>query len=265
MSATAVGVRTVELLRFTPEIDRAGILFRMLASAAPSAGLRLVPTWTYQGGSDLLVLWGPGHPSRFGPMRRQIKAGGHVLAFDLAYWDRLRKVRVSIDAAHPQAWVMRRDWPRARFEADRVFVGNHWNPKGPVIVAGLGRKARDQYGASLIDTWEAEMMATCRERGYAQIVYRPKGDPSPIESALTGAALCITWHSNVAVDAIRMGIPVICHDGAAAAVCPSTWPDGIPEPLHEGTRERFLSNLAWFQWSPAEAAHMWAWVGQVLA
>ena len=43
-----------------------------------------------------------------------------------------------------------------------------------------------------------------------------------IDQALTGCSLVVTWHSNVAVDAIRMGIPVVCRDGAAAAVCPSS-------------------------------------------
>jgi hypothetical protein len=53
----------------------------------------------------------------------------------------------------------------------------------------------------------------------------------PIEHVLAGASLVVTWHSNVAVDAIRLGIPVICREGAAAAVCPSELGADDPRPL----------------------------------
>ncbi len=266
---------TVELLSFTPQSRRADVLLATLKRTAP-AHVRATLRHTYQAGADWLVLWGPGHPARFGPMRQQLAAGGHVLAWDLAYWDRDRKNRVSIDAAHPQAWVMRRDWPTSRWKADGLVLEQAWNPDGPVLVAGIGDKARVQYGAA-VDAWEAQMIAAARARG-SLVQYRPKratnnlprgttpAPNGPIEQALRGASLVITWHSNVAVDAIRLGIPVICQDGAAAAVCPSDFPAaGAPQPLERDIRDRFLANLAWYQWTPAEAPQLWTWLQAVLA
>jgi hypothetical protein len=210
-------------------------------------------------------------------MQRQVDRGGHALALDLSYWSRDRKFRVSIDAAHPQEWVMRRDWPANRLACDSVSISNRWDPAGPVIVAGIGRKARVQYGCA-VEAWERQMMTTAASRWPERhVLYRrkqldapvPDGatltNDGPIEGVLAGASLLITWHSNVAVDAIRLGIPVICHDGAAAAVCPSELTEAEPSPLPEVERLTFLQNLSWFQWDPKEARQFWAWVPEVLA
>lgn len=264
MIATTPRIATVEALSFSPQIPRADETLTALLRAAGLAGARTVATTEYRGASDLLLLWGPGAPNRFEPIAKQVASGGHVACFDLAYWHRERKVRVSIDRAHPQGWVLRRNWPTSRVEADRIRIAEMWAPNGHVMVAGLGDKARVQYGAAAVDRWEAEMMAEARARGY-QVVYRPKRTTTPIEDALKGAALVITWHSNVAVDAIRMGVPVICRDGAAAAICPSVF-GGDHRPLPPDWRDQFLANLAWFQWDMArEADECWAFLNDLLS
>ncbi|MGE0362805.1 MAG: hypothetical protein AB7R67_18980 [Vicinamibacterales bacterium] len=275
--STAVATQ-VELVRFAPESSRARLLFEALCGAAASSGVEVVRTPAYRGISPWLLLWGPGAPERASVLQRHVAAGGHVLAWDLAYWDRDHKARVSIDAAHPSAWVMRQPFTRDRLLADRVPVADAWSPTGPVIVAGLGDKARVQYGAPAVDAWERQMIAICRERWPGRpIVYRKKkaGSPvpadlqvsslsTPIDEALKEASLLITWHSNVAVDAIRMGIPVICRDGAAAAVCQSAFGETDPMPLPVDVRDQFLANLAHFQWAPSEAAACWRFLHQVL-
>lgn len=272
MSAT-----TVEILRFDPQSPRTGDLFAALRASASRANVRVTQTRRYAGDSDWLMLWGPGGLDRFDAIRQQRARGARVICWDLAYWDRYRKLRVSIDAAHPQAWVMRRDWPTDRLTADRVTITDTWNPRGPIVVAGLGQKARVQYGAAVVDAWEAEMVKACAARVGRPVWYRSKRNdlpvppyaiaapPGEIERVLAGAALVITWHSNVAVDAIRAGIPVICRDGAAAAVCGSTLPDALPSPLATEVRDRFLANLAWFQWAPAEASQCWRFLAEILS
>ncbi len=106
----AAPVRTaVELLRFEPQSDRTAILFSSLKGAAAAAHVEVQDGEQYHRSAPWLMLWGPGAPNRFGPMASQIAAGGRVIAFDLAYWNRDKQVRVSIDGPHPQRFVMQRD------------------------------------------------------------------------------------------------------------------------------------------------------------
>lgn len=267
---------TLELLHAHPETARAEVALDALAQAAVRAGSRVSVTTKYAGAAPILLLWGPGAPDRIEAIRRQRAAGGHVIALDLAYWSRQTKTRVSFDGPHPQDWVMRRDWPLARFLDDPVSALNRWDPVGPVLVAGIGDKARVQYGNGATLAWEAAMVRDAAALYGLPVLYRAKREGAalprgvrlapagPIERVLAGCSLVITWHSNVAIDAIRLNIPVVCRDGAAAAVCPSTL-QAAPRPLNDTLRDRFLGNLAWFQWAPSEAAACWRWIRETLA
>jgi hypothetical protein len=271
----AASLLTAEILHCDGQSQRAKLVLGALTRAAAAAGVRAQTSQDFTGGSDWLLLWGPGAPNRVAPMRAQLEAGGRVIVFDLAYWDRHEKFRVSIDAPHPQAWVMRQSRPETRLRADGVRLEQTWNRHGPVIVAGIGAKANVQYGADTVRAWEEAQIALARAGG-RRVLYRPKRDdgriapgvspaPSgPIDMILRGASAVITWHSNVAADAIRLGIPAVCRDGAAAAVCDSTWSPGIA-PLHPARQRDFLANLAWFQWAPSEARGCWAFLKDVLA
>ncbi len=269
---------TVELLHFQPESRRSTLLFNGLTKTAPAAGIALRSELRhFRGGSDLLLLWGPGAPDRFPPMRQQLDAGRRVVAFDLSYWHRDTKARVSIDAPHPQAWLLKKDWPETRLQADNLVIADRWKATGPIVVAGIGRKARVQYGGAVL-AWEAQLIEACRARWpQRRLIYRRKHPDAPVPSnvpassagtmddALSGASLLITWHSNAAVDAIRLGIPVICKDGAAAAVYPSTLGPDDPQPIPTTLRDRVLANLAWFQWGLHELAGFWHWLRELLA
>lgn len=268
----------VEVLRCEPQSDRASAMLAALERSAVSSGFDVTATSRYHGESPWLVLWGPGAPDRAAVLKRHVDQGGRVFALDLPYWQRNLKTRVSIDAAHPQAWVLAKDWPASRLKADQVVVADYWRPTGPIVIAGLGRKARVQYGADTVRAWEDSMIAQCRARWpERKILYRrkqadapyPQGvtlaSDAPIDRILTGTSLVITWHSNVAVDAIRLGVPVICRDGAAAAVYPSALGAADPVPIATSLRDRFLANLAWFQWTPKEAAGCWQFLRELLA
>lgn len=282
MAAIAAPVSTwasAELVRFSPQSHRTTVLINALTQSARRLGVPFTVSDRPQDAAWTL-LWGPGAPDRVALMNRQRLTGGHVIAFDLAYWDRFKKVRVSIDAPHPQAYVMAKDWPAERFQSDPIAqtVCDRWNPSGPILVAGIGPKATTQYGDDVVASWERAQIARCQARWARPIHYRfkkqvgalPAGTrlcatAQPIETVLAGCSLVITWHSNVAVDAIRLGIPVVCRDGAAAAIFPSQV-DDHHVPLSLEVRERFLQNLAWFQWNPeTEAVQMWRFLREVLA
>lgn len=266
---------SMEVHRVSEETPRVKGVMQALLNQAPGAPHGCV----YRGHADWLLMWGPGEPVRAALMQKHVAQGKHVIAFDLAYWQRETKFRVSIDAAHPQAWVMRRDWPAYRFKNDQVPVADLWRPNGPILVAGIGPKARVQYGDA-VTQWETEQVARCRARWPdRQILYRlkpPHGGPVPHGAELLSGgtidqafrrhlSLVITWHSNVAVDAIRMGVPVMCRDGAAAAVCPAALGPDDPQPLSPELRDRFLQNLAWFQWAPREMSACLTFLRELLA
>ncbi len=250
-----------------------------LSRAAMQAGTNVAKTSTYQGIADLLLCWGPGAPNRRDAMRAQINRGGHAVALDLGYWDRdQRTFRVTIDAPHPQHWIDK--WPAdpTRLELAPPLIADRYDPTGPVIVAGIGVKASVQYGAATVQQWERReaerATATGRKVLYrakppeyvAPVGFRATPGGTSIEKILTGASAVITWHSNVAVDAIRLGIPVVCVDGAAAAVSRDGWPaDGVLEPLAPKARDAFLARLAWFQWQVEEAAACWRFLETILA
>jgi len=273
---TTTTTTAVEMLHFPGASDRTQRHLRYLKGAAELEGIDLVESQTYRGGSMWLLLWGPGDPPRAQIMRNHLAGGGRVLALDLAYWQRDTKIRVSIDAAHPQAWVMRRDWPSDRYTVDLPPRGEVWKPNGPAVIAGIGQKAKIQYGDDVAQ-WEQAMTERCLASGLS-VHYRRKrgiGEPTrgaklvpdslPIDRVLAGASLAITWHSNVAVDALRLGLPVICQDGAAAAICPSSFGRWDPLPLE--LRDRFLRNLAYFQWGATthEARRFWQWWREITA
>lgn len=267
MIAVAAPARTVvEVFRAEPAIPRAIESLDAFVRSAPTS-VNLVETSHYVGDAEWLIVWGPGETVRAAAIRRQVASGRHAIAIDLAYWSRNRKVRISIDGPHPQEWVMRRALPSTRFESDRPPLANVWNPDGPIIIAGVGCKARKQYGAPIVEAWENAMADTCRRLfPKRQIIRRPKKPVTvPIEQALQGASLLITWHSNAAIDAIRMGVPVVCRDGAASAVCPQK-PTQDQRPMSDEWRMRFLSQLAWFQWDlPREGVACWTFLQEMLA
>lgn len=258
----------VELLRFQPETSRAAEALQALRRGASAVGLEMTTTEEYCGQAPWLLLWGPGAPARADVMRRHTAAGGHAIALDLAYWSRGTKTRLTIDAPHPQAYLRGAAFPDLRLGQDRpVIASSWWRSQGHVIIAGIGRKAQAQYGAEVVDAWENAMAAECRRRWPLRLVVRrpkPTVVGPPVDGDLMGASLVITWHSNIAVDAIRLGIPVVCRDGAAAAVCPAEIPAEL-YPLPELVRDRFLANLAWFQWAPSEAAACWRFLLGLLA
>lgn len=231
----------------------------------------------YEGGRHVLVMWGPGHPAHFAVFRRHRKAGGVVVIFDMGYWDQgrgstaLGMNRAAVNGLHPDNIIMRIRWPEPRPGYTLPVLRDDWRQRGRVMIVGLGPKTREQYGLREGE-WERGTLSKIKAAWpSARVVLRPKpgvpfvniGIPvveGPIEDELMGAHAVVCRHSNVAVDAIKAGVPAICEAGAAAAICPSRI-DGIEDivPIERARREDFLNRLAWYQWTAAEcwAGHAW--------
>lgn len=219
-----------------------------------------------------LVVYGPGGPDRY----PHVKAHpGPLVCWDLGYWDRKlddgdRKFRVSIGGFHPKGIMDGPSPSPDRWSVARLSI-TQAKCKGPILLIGNSPKSV-AVGA---EKWTAKKSRDLRRLfPVERISYRPKPGRGQersvecdhvsgglIEDALARCSLVVCRHSNVAVDACRMGVPVVCDDGAAAAIYPSRLEDRAEQPSAE-RRLEFLHRLAWWQWSTREmeSGQAWEWL-----
>jgi hypothetical protein len=225
----------------------------MLSALEEAAGSQIAVTDRYTGCAPWVMMYGLGHKDR-AVWATQHK--GHVIGWDLGYWDRDHSMRLTINADH--CWRLIHDRP-----ARKTFkLRNDYDPDGHILLIGMGEKSRAQFGYSGAE-WETGKLA---ELDAAKVIYKPKKPErfpceqfsGPIEAALKGCSLVVCRHSNVAIDACIAGIPVICEDGAGYALYKDS-----PNPSTE-QRQRFLGNLSWWNWTPSEALEAWAFIREII-
>lgn len=198
-----------------------------------------------------------------------------LVAFDLAYWDRKgpqRKYRVAIGGFHSPGRIWKGDSPGpSRWSQSGMAIADRGGSQdGPILLVGNSPKST-AVGAS---GWASAKSRELRKAFHTRkIWYRPKpGRPQeygvlcdavstqePIDLVLAKVSMVVCRHSNVAVDACRLGVPVVCEDGAAAAIYPRHWAGDQPD---LAKRTEFLHRLAWWQWTPAECETelFWDWI-----
>lgn len=249
--------------------SRGTAMLKAMVSSAASAGVRVLVGDQYSGRSNWLMTYGLGHPTRRLWTDAHLKAGGRLIGWDLGYWDREVAMRLTIDRDHPQHLIRQMDG--SRFAADRIQLRDDYDPRGPIILAALGRKTR----LILNDadrSWERSTLEALRSiYPNKTILYRAKRQESfpplksingDIEKVLQGASLVVCKHSNVAIDACIAGIPVVCSDGIASALYGNDLKNVTKPDL--ATRLQFLRNVAWWQWRPTEAAQAWKHIISIL-
>lgn len=232
-----------------------------MIEAAPAAGVRCIVTEKHGNRAPLLMSYGLGHAVRRPQTQAHLARGGKLIGWDMGYWEREVAMRCTVGGDHARGMP---DMPAARWEATGLQLREDFDPAGPVVLVGIGRKSRAQFGLRGQE-WELRTLAEIR-RVYPKrrVLYRPKkperlaGVPSvegEIEDALRGASLVVCRHSNVAVDACIAGIPAVCEDGAAAAL----YGRDLARPVTPDRAQRlaFLHNLAWWNWKPNEAEEAW--------
>lgn len=226
----------------------------------------------------VLMLYGLGGADRLPVAHNHLLQGGRYVAFDIGYWDReieRRKFRVAINGFHSPQLVMRTRNDPIRWAQSGLEVVDAWNPDRPILLIGNAPKS-NAVGASgwtQAKAREIREVFPGRELFYRPKPKRPREDgvewdglsECPIEDALLNASLVVCRHSNVAVDACRMGVPVVCDDGAAAAIYPQALTEYKNQPTLD-VRMDFLHRLAWWQWTPAECEGpvFWDWLESVL-
>ena len=201
------------------------------------------------------------------------------MALDAGYWERkteFRKFRVTVDDFHCPHLIMRGPDPgTSRLNQSAISIRDVSNSSGPIVLVGNGPKSGSVGASGWAELKSREIRKLHPNR---QIKYRPKrGYIEPgvrcdstavterIESVLEGSSLVVCRHSNVAIDACRAGVPVVCEDGAAAAIYPSRLEDEGIQPSLE-RRNEFLRRLAWWQWSEDEMdkGAIWPWLTGIL-
>lgn len=221
-----------------------------------------------------VVLYGLGGSDRVRFANRD-----RLIAFDAGYWNRKgadRSFRVSVGGFHCPQMIMEGPRPGPeRWNASRLAIRQAGNASGPILLVGNGPKS-NLVGAS---GWTAAKSAELRRTFPGRrVLYRPKPN-KPIEhgidhdgtaeghidDVLQHVSLVVCRHSNVAVDACRLGVPVVCDDGAASAIYPKELVDCDMQPSAD-LREEFLHRLAWWQWQVAEFRNgtFWDWMTEVL-
>lgn len=222
----------------------------------------------------LVVLYGLG-----GFDRIKYLGNPNVVSFDAGYWERkldipARKYRVSIGGFHCPNRIMIGKSPGGDRWLDSGFeiFDRPIDEAGPVVLIGNGPKSN----RVLSSDWAAKKAEEIRALDDGRAIrYRPKPkrphDPGvdydelstncSVEDSLRHASLVVCRHSNVAIDACRLGVPVVCEDGAAAAIYPSRLADESQQP-DIWLRTEFLHRIAWWQWSMDEmrAGLFWPWL-----
>lgn len=238
-----------------------------IAAAARAVGDKVKETKVYEGKSDWLVLYGVGAEVNNAARNAQVARGGRALLWDLGYIDRKKVVghlRMSIDTDHPQQWLDKTSADGSRWKRLGVSLREDADPKGPILLIGLGRKSRTYLNEP---DWELKTYKNLVARFPSRrIVFRPKGADqtrlpcesdatTPIADLLRGASLVVCRHSNVAVDSAIAGVPFEAENGAAM------WLQ--QREFTSVNRTKFLQRLAFWQWRANEAAQAWAFAKQV--
>ena len=245
---------------------------RILKAMIDAAPIEVRVRHSYVGDCDVLMVYGTGHPIRRPWWNKQLGRGGRCIGWDLGYWkhkdDGTCRMRVTIDADHPQRLL--RPELATRWDGEGIALREEASRHGPVVVVGLSSKALRMHGLSRLQ-WEGAAIAKARAAlPDREVVFRPKRDTDPrpgnvvsrvggpIEDVIRGASLVICRHSNVAIDACIAGVPVVCQDGAAAALYGSDIKQ--PRAVTAAQRLEFLRSLAWWQWRPEEAPEAWTYL-----
>lgn len=217
----------------------------------------------YAGDFKTLMAYGVGDPKIARAREMHLRRGGVAVLWDVGYFIRSIHskdyLRCSINDDHPQRILDLAPDDGSRWDALGLKLQDTYRPAGPVVLIGLGYKSR-KYAGREGAHWESRKLAELRERFKdRKIIYRPKFSPKwpfpvldcrtephgPIDDVIRGASLVVCRHSNAALDAVRLGIPVECEDGAAR------WLHG--KPYTRENRLALLQKIAWWQWKPSEA------------
>ncbi len=262
-----------------PMNSRGRYMLEALHETARSVGVDTVRTEKYRGDREVLATYGLGDGARFDAYLRHREAGGRTIVFDIGYWarkipDRRQALlRVAVDGKHCDRMLYRAKPSPDRLRQYGCMAKDWGNPDGPIVIVGQGVKGclNSGYGVGEFETKALEIVR--RRWPGKRVWYRPKVKPAgfapvtgadatvadgSINDVIRDASLVVCQHSNVGVDAVVCGVPVLAEDGAVCALH-GYGVDREPEQRSVDQRQRFLEYLASWQWTPREATEGKVW------
>ena len=231
--------------------------------------------------ADVAVLYGLWDNSRE-IIKKHISAGKKTLFFDLGYWGRHEGGRlegyhrIAINDYHAK-FEVDHSCPSDRFDHFDIKTKEFRSFGDYVLLCGQSEKAAWVYGLKA-EEWEISVVRRIREITDLPIYYLPKNswkDKKPIPRTrychgelsdyLGDCAYVVTHHSNSGVHALAAGKNLYAADGIATSLSNCTALDnmvnGVVYPGEE-LRDKFLHNVAYWQWSVNElrSGAMWEYL-----
>lgn len=211
-------------------------------------------------------------------MKDAVAAGKTVVFVDLGYWGRRDGGRyrgyhkVAINSRHPTAYIESLygfTAPRERRLMPKLIP---WRAPGKhILLCGMSERAANAVGLDA-NEWELKTIERIRKVTDRPIVYRAKPswrgasplphtkfDPHPtIGPALENCHIVVGRHSNACCEALILGVPAYCEDGAAYPLSIHDISQ-IESPIRPENRAEWLNALSWCQFSVAEIRSGFMW------
>ncbi len=230
-----------------------------LAEGMSRHGIKTDVTDSYAvGDADLIVWWGDKVPEPLHSRPRLILEAGFINGRSGNYvQDRLAFVSAGWSGLHGRADPGPLDRPPSRWLAlDQALLP--WRQDGETILI-CGQHPGDT-AAPTSKHWSVGAAGMGAHAGLP-VIYRPHPllapDLKPLAQSLDRAAICVTWSSTCAIEAVIMGVPTIALDRGSMA-----WPvtsHDFADELFLGDRRQWAYNLAYRQWTHEELADGTAW------
>jgi hypothetical protein len=210
----------------------------------------------YQGGDS--IIWGliRGAPRL---MEHTRSAGFDFFQLDNAYFGRNRYFRVTKNSTQLTRIV---DREPSRFQAIFRELGlsmERWKKQrnGPIVVCLSSPFLFGFYGLNIWE-WSESVISQIRQVTDRPIQLRPKDAVTPIDQEIIDAWCVITHVSAAALDALRLGIPVVTTQVCAATPLATPMRE-IDNPRMLDGRENLFSTLAYGQFTQEEMNTGLAW------
>ncbi len=209
--------------------------------------------------ADFIAWWGDKMPHELQRRPRLILEAGYINGRSGDYVaDRLRFVSVGWNGLHGRADPGPLDCPPDRWEAVGMKL-TPWRSDGNYILIC------DQHPGDSVSPgnskWWVDAIEKVAPAARRSMIYRPHPlmarDLGPLSQSLRDAALCVTWSSTAALEAVCLGVPTVTMSRGSMAWDVTS--HSLDEPPFLGDRGEWAYNLAYRQWTHEELKDGTAW------